>query len=112
MNLAVTGPAWQWRLDGGADAHGLAFGGNLANRVTLSGAATLDSTRLRAASGKLEVRDAAFGQLTVPELTATGGYDSTVALDLSLNSLYWYFVVGSWLPFFVLVYVWPRMASG
>ena len=85
VNLAVTGPAWQWRLDGGADAHGLAFGGNLANRVTLSAAATLDSTRLRAASGKLEVRDAAFGQLTVPELTAAGGYDSTVALDLSLN---------------------------
>ncbi len=85
VDLAVTGPAWQWRLDGGADAHGLAFGGNMANRVTLSAAATLDSTRLRAASGKLEVRDAAFGQLTVPELTATGGYDSTVALDLSLN---------------------------
>ena len=35
VNLAVTGPAWQWRLDGGADAHGLAFGGNLANRITL-----------------------------------------------------------------------------
>ena len=85
VDLAVTGPAWQWRLDGGADAHGLAFGGNMANRVTFSAVATLDSTRLRAASGKLKVRDAAFGQLTVPELTATGGYDSTVALDLSLN---------------------------
>jgi translocation and assembly module TamB len=85
VNLAVTGPAWQWRLDGGAEAHGLAFGGNLANRVTLSAAATLDSTRLRAASGNLQIRDAAFGQLTVPELTAAGGYDSTVALDLSLN---------------------------
>jgi translocation and assembly module TamB len=85
VNVAVTGPAWQWRLDGGADAHGLAFGGNLANRVTLSAAATLDSTRLRAASGNLQVRDAAFGQLSVRELTAAGGYDSTVALDLSLN---------------------------
>jgi translocation and assembly module TamB len=85
VNLAVSGPAWQWRLDGGADAHGLAFGGNLANRVTLSAAATLDSTRLRAASGNLQVRDAAFGQLSVRELTAAGGYDSTVALDLSLN---------------------------
>ena len=85
VNLAVTGPAWKWRLDGGADAHGLAFGGNLANRVILSAAATLDSTRLRAASGKLQVKDAAFGQLSVRELTAAGGYDSTVALDLSLN---------------------------
>ncbi len=85
VNLAVTGPAWQWRLEGGADAHGLAFGGNLANRVTLSAAATLDSTRLRAASGNLHMRDAAFGQLSVRELTAAGGYDSTVALDLSLN---------------------------
>ena len=85
VNLTVTGPAWKWRLDGGADAHGLAFGGNLANRVTLSAAATLDSTRLRAASGNLQVKDAAFGQLSVRELTAAGGYDSTVALDLSLN---------------------------
>ena len=85
VNLAVTGPAWQWQLDGGADAHGLAFGGNLANRVTLTAKATLDSTRLRAASGNLQVRDAAYGQLSVRELTAAGGYDSTVALDLSLN---------------------------
>jgi translocation and assembly module TamB len=85
VNLAVTGPAWRWRVDGGADAHGLAFGGNLANRMTLSAAATLDSTRLRAASGNLQVRDAAFGQLSVRELTAAGGYDSTVALDLNLN---------------------------
>jgi translocation and assembly module TamB len=85
VNLAVSGPAWRWRLDGGADAHGLAFGGNMANRVTLSAAAMLDSTRLRAASGNLQVRDAAFGQLSVRELTAAGGYDSTLALDLSLN---------------------------
>ena len=85
VNLAVTGPAWKWRLDGGADAHGLAFGGNLANRVTLSAVATLDSTRLHAASGNLQVKDAAFGQLSVRELTAAGGYDSTVALDLRVN---------------------------
>jgi translocation and assembly module TamB len=85
VNLAVSGPAWRWRLQGGADAHGLAFGGNLASRVTLSAVATLDSTRLRAASGNLQVRDAAFGQLSVRELTAAGGYDSTVAVDLSLN---------------------------
>ena len=85
VKLAVTGPAWGWRMDGGADAHGLAFGGNLANRVTLTAAATLDSTRLRAVSGDLHVEDAAYGDLTVRELTATGGYDSTVALDLNVN---------------------------
>ena len=85
VNLAVTGPAWHWRLDGGADAYGVAFGGNLANRVTLAGAATLDSTRVSAVSGDLRVKDAAYGQLTLRELTAAGGYDSTLALDLKLN---------------------------
>ncbi len=85
VNLAVTGPAWRWRLEGEADAHGVAFGGNLANRVTLAAAATLDSTRVSAVSGDLRVKEAAYGQLSIRELTAAGGYDSTVALDLSVN---------------------------
>jgi autotransporter translocation and assembly factor TamB len=85
MNLAISGPAWRWRVEGGADAYGLAFGGNLANRVTLATKATLDSTRLAALSGDLRVADAAFGKLSLRSLTATGGYDSTLALDLKLN---------------------------
>ncbi|MBA3497649.1 MAG: translocation/assembly module TamB [Gemmatimonadales bacterium] len=85
VHLAAGGPAWRWRLKGGADAHGVAFGGNLANRVTLTAAATLDSTRVSAVSGDLRVKDAAYGELSLRELTAVGGYDSTVALDLDLN---------------------------
>ncbi|HUR93009.1 MAG TPA: translocation/assembly module TamB [Gemmatimonadales bacterium] len=83
--LALTGPARRWRIEGSAQADGVAFGGNLANRVTLSAGATLDSTRIRAVSADLRVKDAAYGQLSVRELRAVGGYDSTVALDLDLN---------------------------
>ena len=85
VSLLATGPAWRWRVEGDADAHGLALGGNLANRITLRAAATLDSTRVAAASGSLRVQDAAYGRLSLRELTAAGGYDSTVALDLALN---------------------------
>jgi translocation and assembly module TamB len=85
VHLVATGPARQWRLDGGADAYGLALGGNLANRITLAGGATLDSSRVRAMNGELRVTDAAYGKLTVRELTAAGRYDSTLALDLNVN---------------------------
>ena len=85
VNLTATGPARQWRLDGGADGYGLTFGGNLANRVTLKGTATLDSSRVSAVAGDLRVKDAAYGPLTLREITATGRYDSTVALNLALN---------------------------
>ena len=30
-------------------------------------------------------------------------------VDASINALYWYFVVASWLPLFLLVYVVPRL---
>ena len=83
--LDVTGPAWHWKLQAAADAYGIAFGGNLANRVTLTGAVTLDSTRVGAVSGDLRVKDAAYGKLSLRELTVVGGYDSTLALDLNLN---------------------------
>ncbi len=85
VNLAVTGPAWHWLFTGGADAHGLAFGRNLANRVTLKGTVTLDSTRMSGVAGDLRVEDAAYGQLSLRQLTAVGRYDSTLALDLGLN---------------------------
>ena len=67
--LDITGPAWHWKLNGAADAYGLAFGGNLANHVTLSGAATLDSTRVDGVAGDLRVTDAAYGRLSLRELT-------------------------------------------
>ena len=85
VRLDVSGPAYRWKLQGGADAYGVAFGGNLANRVTVTGAATLDSSRVDGISGDLRVKDAAYGRLSVRELTAAGGYDSTLALDLNLN---------------------------
>ncbi len=85
VRLVATGPARQWRIDGGADAFGVALGGNLANRITLQGGATLDSSRVRALNGDLRVTDAAYGKLTLRDLTAAGRYDSTLALDLKLN---------------------------
>ena len=85
VSLAATGPAWGWRLAGGADAHGLTLGGNFADRIAFEGAVQLDSTRIDAVAGDLRVSDAAFGGLSLRELTAAGGYDSTVALDLQLN---------------------------
>ena len=85
VSLAATGPAWRWRVASGADAYGVSFGGNFADRVTLKGAASLDSTRVDGVSGDLRVSDAAYGRLTIRELTAVGGYDSTLALDLNLN---------------------------
>ena len=84
-NLVATGPAYGWRLDGGAEAHGLTFGGNLADQVTVKGAVTLDSTRVRAVAGELLVKDAGYKALTLRELRAVGRYDSTIALDLGLN---------------------------
>jgi len=32
-------------------------------------------------------------------------------VDVSENSLYWYFVVWSWLPIYVVIYLLPRLAS-
>lgn len=85
INLAIGGPAWRWKLQGGVEAFGVAFGGNLADHISLKTKATLDSTRLGALSGNLSVTDAAFGKLSLRSLTASGSYDSTLALDLKLN---------------------------
>jgi translocation and assembly module TamB len=85
VRLAATGPAWHWRVASGADVHGLTFGGNFADRITATGAASLDSTRVAAIAGDLHVSDAAYGRLTLRELSAAGQYDSTLALDLRLN---------------------------
>src|SRR5919112_2065780 len=75
----------RWRAGGHVDAYGVALGGNLANAVTASAEASLDSTQMRAVRGELHVKDAAYGELSVRELNASGNYDSTLALDLDLN---------------------------
>ena len=85
IKLTAGGPAHHWLIDGAADAYGMAYAGNLANHVTVTGKARLDSAGVGAVSGDLHVQDAAFGKLTLRELRAKGGYDSTLALDLSLN---------------------------
>jgi len=85
VTLTVAGPPSERLVEAAGDAYGLAYAGSLANRVTLKAKATLDSATVRAVSGNLQVRDAAFGQLTLRELSAAGGDDSTLALDLKLN---------------------------
>ncbi|MFL5514633.1 MAG: translocation/assembly module TamB domain-containing protein, partial [Gemmatimonadales bacterium] len=85
VNLTVAGPAWHWRLEGGADANGLTFAGNLVNRLKLTAAATLDSTRVSGITGGLTVNDAVYGRVMVRSLTASGRYDSTLALDARVN---------------------------
>jgi translocation and assembly module TamB len=85
IKLAASGPAHHWLIDGAADAYGLAYAGSLANHVTVSGTARLDGTQVAAASGDLHVQGASIGQLSLSELRAKGGYDSTLALDLKLN---------------------------
>jgi uncharacterized protein involved in outer membrane biogenesis len=85
VNLTVAGPAWHWRLQGGADASGLTFAGNLASRLKLTAAATIDSTKVSGVTGELKVSDAAYGPVIVRTLTASGRYDSTLAFDATVN---------------------------
>lgn len=85
VRLTVTGPARHWRVAGDADAHALAFAGNLANHLTLTAAATLDSARVSGVTGGLRVTDAVYGRVEVRTLTASGRYDSTLALDAAVN---------------------------
>jgi cytochrome c oxidase subunit III len=37
-----------------------------------------------------------------------GPVESKHYVDADTNAFYWFFVVGAWLPIFLLVYVWPR----
>jgi len=43
-------------------------------------------------------------------LLYTGPLDESHFVDLSENSLYWYFVVAFWLPLYGLIYLAPRLA--
>src|SRR6185437_15473806 len=55
IKLTASGPAHHWLIDGAADAYGMAYAGSLANHVTVSGKARLDSTQVAAVSGNLHV---------------------------------------------------------
>jgi cytochrome c oxidase subunit III len=43
-------------------------------------------------------------------LMFTGPLEEKRFVDVSENSLYWYFVVGAWLPIYALIYLAPRIA--
>jgi cytochrome c oxidase subunit III len=43
-------------------------------------------------------------------LMFTGPLEEKRFVDVSENSMYWYFVVGSWLPIYALIYFAPRLA--
>jgi cytochrome c oxidase subunit 1/cytochrome c oxidase subunit I+III len=44
-------------------------------------------------------------------LLYTGPFEKRRLLDTSENAIYWYFVVLSWLPIYVVIYLVPRMHS-
>ena len=43
-------------------------------------------------------------------LMFTGPLEEKRFVDVSENSMYWYFVVGAWLPIYALIYLAPRLA--
>jgi cytochrome c oxidase subunit III len=43
-------------------------------------------------------------------LMFTGPLEEKRFVDVSENSMYWYFVVGAWLPIYALIYLGPRLA--
>ena len=79
--LTLSGPAWRWRLDGEGKIDRILAAGNLADRVTLSATATIDSTHLSGMRGELRVKDAAYGKMRIPEARLAARYDSVIGLD-------------------------------
>ncbi len=82
--LRITGPAWHWRLDADGEARGLLSGGNLAARLKVQGGATVDSTQFTGVHGDLQVENAAYGTLRIPEARVAARYDSLIALDANV----------------------------
>ena len=81
MALTLSGPAWRWRLDGEGKIDRILAAGNLADRVTLSATAAIDSTHLSGMRGELRVKDAAYGKMRIPEARLAARYDSLIGLD-------------------------------
>ncbi len=84
MAFRVTGPAWQWRVAGEAEAHRILSVGNLAELLRLQAGATFDSTRLAAVSGEVRVEDAAYGRVRIPEARVAARYDSLIAVEANV----------------------------
>ncbi len=80
LDLTVTGPAEPRKIEGHADAFRLLYGGNLAERITVRGRGTMDSTGVAALAGSIRVQGAAAGKLSVRQVDLTGRYDSLVSL--------------------------------
>jgi translocation and assembly module TamB len=81
--LTITGPAQLRRVRVQGEARGLLYAGNLVERLTLDGAASLDSTGLAGAGGELRLEGGALGTVAVQEARLAGRYDSLVALQVN-----------------------------
>lgn len=81
VELAVTGPPERRMVNGRVDAYRLLYGGSLAERLTVEGGGTVDSTGMGALAGRIQVDGAAAGNVSVRRIDLTGRYDSLVALQ-------------------------------
>jgi cytochrome c oxidase subunit III len=52
-----------------------------------------------------------FDSIVLTVLFFTGPLEGKRFVDISENSLYWYFVVLAWLPIYFLIYWFPRLAN-
>jgi translocation and assembly module TamB len=79
----VTGPAWHWRVNGRAEVHQVLYAGNLVELLRMQAGARLDSTRLAAAVGEIQVEHAAYGNVSIPQARiAASRYDSLIAAEV------------------------------
>jgi translocation-and-assembly-module (TAM) inner membrane subunit TamB-like protein len=81
LDLTVVGPADRRRIEGHADAFRLLYAGNLAERITARGSATMDSAGFGGVAGSIRIRGAAAGKVSVRQADFAGRYDSLVSLQ-------------------------------
>lgn len=87
LDLTVAGPPDRRRIEGHADAFRLLYGGNLAERITARGSATMDSAGLSGFAGSLRIQGGAAGKVALRQVDLVGRYDSLMSLrgDLVVN---------------------------
>ena len=51
----------------------------------------------------------AIDSAVLTTLMFTGPIEGTRFVDVSENALYWYFVVFTWIPIYIVLYLLPRM---